>query len=212
MLTVGLRSISFMFSLTCWNTKIVCQRKANVNNTRRNGTLDRSSSFSRQQGYPEYHSLDACQSAIQCYQVRRGTRWDEYLGYHPRATIARVLASLKNMLIHSGFRRVYLLNRLYHWGENILWSELFFLIVYSWLSHKNWFCSLFQWRPCAISSVQVTPHKLPWKHLQRLGPFPSLIGQLISAMHQQDAPWKFTLVSWFNSLAGNYLSLCKASY
>ncbi len=34
--------------------------------------------------------------------------------------------------------------------------------------------SLSQWRPCAISSVQVTPHKLPWKHLQRLGPFPGL--------------------------------------
>ncbi len=29
----------------------------------------------------------------------------------------------------------------------------------------------YQWRPCAISSVQVSPHKLPWKHLQRLGPF-----------------------------------------
>ena len=43
-----------------------------------------------------------------------------------------------------------------------------------------------------ISTVQVTPHKLPWKHLQRLGPFPSVIGQLISAMHQQDASWGFT--------------------
>ncbi len=29
-----------------------------------------------------------------------------------------------------------------------------------------------------ISSVQVIPHKLTWKHRQRFGPFPSLIGPL----------------------------------
>ncbi len=32
----------------------------------------------------------------------------------------------------------------------------------------------------------MSPHKLPWKHLQRLGPFPSLIGQLISIPDKTD--------------------------
>ncbi len=42
-----------------------------------------------------------------------------------------------------------------------------------------------------ISTLQVIPH-LPWKYLQRLGPFPSLTGQLISAILRQNASWEFT--------------------
>ena len=74
------------------------------------------------------------------------------------------------------------------WGKSLrplglnLGLEINFTNPGSILSHMVYTPS--QWRPCAISSVQVTPHKLPWKHLQRFGPFPSVIGQLISAMHQ----------------------------
>ena len=68
-----------------------------------------------------------------------------------------------------------------------------------------------QLRIIPIFTVQVIPHKLPRKHLQRLGPFPSLIGQLISAMTQQDASWEFTPLTQFDPLAGNYISLGKAS-
>ena len=43
-----------------------------------------------------------------------------------------------------------------------------------------------QLRVIAISTVQLIPHKLLSKHLQRLGLFPSLIGQLMLSQDKHE--------------------------